>query len=264
MKFGAQLYTLKDYMQNLEDFENTLKRVAEIGYKYVQISGACDFEPEWLKEKLEKYGLECVLTHVKPPMKLFKDPQKCCEEHSVFGCDYIGLGSMPRLWVTDQFTNDDVIDLFIKDFTPVMETLKANGKYLMYHNHGEEFDKLSNGHSMWDDLAARIPADLMGFIVDVYWVQHAGKNPAKEIRNLAGRVPCVHFKDYAFVRGADPKAQFAAVGDGNLDWDEIIKACEESGVKYALVEQDNCFGKDPFECLKRSYDFLISKGLEAK
>ena len=119
MKFGAQLYTLKDYIQNLEDFENTLKRVSEIGYKYVQVSGACDIEPEWIKEKLEKYGLECVLTHVKPPMKLFKDPQKCCEEHSVFGCDYIGLGSMPRLWITDQFTNDDVIDLFIKILLPL-------------------------------------------------------------------------------------------------------------------------------------------------
>ena len=56
MKFGAQLYTVKDYMQNLEDFENTLKRVSEIGYKYVQVSGTCDFEAEWLKEKLEKAG----------------------------------------------------------------------------------------------------------------------------------------------------------------------------------------------------------------
>ena len=264
MKFGAQLYTLKNYTKTLEDFENSLKKVAEIGYKYVQVSGTCDFEPEWLKEKLDKYGLKCVLTHVKPPIKLYNDPQKCCEEHSVFGCNYIGLGSMPRLWVADQLTNDDVIDLFIKDFTPVMETLKANGKYLMYHNHGEEFDKLSNGHTMWDDLASRIPADLMGFIVDVFWVQKAGKNPVKELKNLAGRVPCVHFKDYKYVRGAEEKIQFAPVGEGNLDWDEIIKACEESGVEFALVEQDDCFGRDPFECLKSSFEFMKSKGLEVE
>ena len=70
MKFGAQLYTLKNYTKTLEDFENSLKKVAEIGYKYVQVSGTCDFEPEWLKEKLDKYGLKCVLTHVKPPIKL--------------------------------------------------------------------------------------------------------------------------------------------------------------------------------------------------
>lgn len=264
MKFGAQLYTVRDYAKNLEDFEQTLKKVAEIGYKYVQVSGTCEFEADWLKEKLDKYGLKCVLTHVKPPEKLYNDPQKCCDDHSVFDCKYIGLGSMPRLWLHQQFTNDDVVDLFIKDFTPVMETLKANDKYLMYHNHSEEFDKLSNGHTMWDDLAARIPADLMGFIVDVFWVQNAGKNPAKVIRELAGRVPCVHFKDYKIVRGADPKIQYGPVGEGNLDWDEIIAACEESGVEFALVEQDNCFGRDPFECLKSSFEFLKSKGLEVE
>ena len=90
------------------------------------------------------------------------------------------------------------------------------------------------------------------------------KAPVKEIKKLAGRLPCVHFKDYGVVRGGDPQVQFAPIGDGNLDWDEIIAACKESGVKYALIEQDNSFGADPFECLKRSYDFLISKGLEAK
>ena len=38
----------------------------------------------------------------------------------------------------------------------------------------------------------------------------------------------------------------------------------EAGVKYVLIEQDNCFGKDPFECLKSSFEFLKSKGLEVE
>ena len=86
----------------------------------------------------------------------------------------------------------------------------------------------------------------------------------KEIKKLAGRLPCVHFKDYAIIRGGDPAVQFTSVGNGNLDWDEIIPACEEAGVKYVLIEQDNCFGKDPFECLKSSFEFLKSKGLEVE
>ena len=124
---------------------------------------------------------------------------------------------------------------------------------------------MSNGNFMWDELAKRIPANLMGFTLDTYWIQYGGKNPVKEIKKLAGRLPCVHFKDYAIARGPrDPSIRFAPIGSGNLDWDEIIAACKESGVKYALIEQDNSFGADPFECLKISYDFLISKGLEAK
>ena len=39
---------------------------------------------------------------------------------------------------------------------------------------------------------------------------------------------------------------------------------EEAGVKYVLIEQDDCFGKDPFECLKSSFEFLKSKGLEVE
>jgi sugar phosphate isomerase/epimerase len=262
MKIGAQLYTVKKYAQNLEDFEQTLKRISEIGFRYVQVSGVCEFTPEWLKEKLEKYNLKCVLTHVKPPNALLENPQKTCDDHSVFGCDYIGLGSMPRLWNHDTFTNDDVVDKFIEEYLPVMKTLKANGKYLMYHNHSQEFDRLENGEYIWDALANRIPTDLMGFILDTYWIQYGGKNPAKEIKKLKGRLPCVHFKDYKVVRGGDPYVRFAPVGSGNLDWDEIISACESSDVKYVLIEQDNCFDEDPFECLKSSFEFLKSKGLD--
>ena len=57
MKIGAQFYTIRDYCTNLEDFSESLRKVKEIGYDYVQISGVCSYEPEWLKEQLEKYGV---------------------------------------------------------------------------------------------------------------------------------------------------------------------------------------------------------------
>ncbi len=49
-------------------------------------------------------------------------------------------------------------------------------------------------------------------------------------------------------------------GDGNPDFYEILQACKYAGVEYALVEQDNCFGEDPFVCLERSYKYLKSIG----
>ena len=49
------------------------------------------------------------------------------------------------------------------------------------------------------------------------------------------------------------------IGRGNLNWDDIIDACETSGVKYAFVEQDVC-RRNPFESLKISYDYLKEKG----
>ena len=54
----------------------------------------------------------------------------------------------------------------------------------------------------------------------------------------------------------------AVVGEGNMNFDGIIKASVDNGVEYALVEQDNCYGEDPFDCLKRSYEYLKAQGLE--
>ena len=54
MEIGVQFYTLREHCKNIDDFAETLKKVADIGYKNVQISGVCDYEPEWLAENLKK------------------------------------------------------------------------------------------------------------------------------------------------------------------------------------------------------------------
>ena len=52
MEIGAQLYTVRDFCKTPEDFAETLKKVADIGYRTVQVSGTCAYEPEWLAEQL--------------------------------------------------------------------------------------------------------------------------------------------------------------------------------------------------------------------
>ena len=66
MIIGAQLYTLREFCQTPEAFAQTLNRVAELGYKTVQVSGTCAYEPAWLKEQLRAAGLSCLLTHTPP------------------------------------------------------------------------------------------------------------------------------------------------------------------------------------------------------
>ena len=69
MIIGAQMYTTRESCQTLEGFGETLSRIADIGYKTVQVSGTCPFEGEWLKDQLARTGLKCVLTHT-PPQRL--------------------------------------------------------------------------------------------------------------------------------------------------------------------------------------------------
>lgn len=82
-------------------------------------------------------------------------------------------------------------------------------------------------------------------------------DPAAFLRKLGGRTMAVHFKDLK--ANLDNTTEMAEIGEGNLNWDSIIAACQEAGVKWALVEQDTC-RRNPFESLKISYDYLTGKG----
>ena len=144
-------------------------------------------------------------------------------------------------------------DAFCKEFAPVSAKIAESGKYFMYHNHAGEFQKIG-AKTILEKLAEDFSADRMGFTLDTYWVQVGGADAADYLARLAGRVPCIHLKDYAY------GAKMAVVGEGNINFDRVFAKAETAGTEYMLVEQDNCNGEDPFECLRRSYAFLKARG----
>ena len=91
MKIGAQFFTIREFTKDLESLALSLKKIAEIGYETVQISGTCEFDPQWMAEQLKANGLQCIVTHV-PAAKLIETPAQVAADHEVFGCRNIGLG----------------------------------------------------------------------------------------------------------------------------------------------------------------------------
>lgn len=250
LRIGAQFYTLRESCKTLDDFSLSLKKTADIGYKFIQISGTCAFEAEWLRDELAKNGLACVVTHTAAD-RLINEPKIVAAEHDVFDCKYIGLG-----W--NSFNLDDPGDTpeaFYKKYVGTARAFKDCGKYFMYHNHDQEFKKY-NGKLVLEHLSEMFAPDEMGFIVDTFWVTAGGGDPAQWIEKLSGRVPCIHLKDFAYGK------KMSVIGEGNINFDRVFKTAEGAGTKYMLVEQDDCNGEDPFECLKRSYEYLKSKGFE--
>ena len=248
MKIGAQLYTVREYCKTPDDLSLTLKKISDIGYRYVQVSGTCEYDPAWLDSELKKNDLSCVITHT-PSKKLIEKTADVIAEHKLFGCDYIGLGyyNFDRM--------EEKYDAFVKTYAPVAKIIADGGAYFMYHNHASEFQKL-NGKTILQKLSEDIPSDILGFTLDTYWIQVGGADPAHVIETMSGRAPCIHLKDCAYGQ------KMAVVGEGNINFDRVFKKAEEAGVRYMLVEQDDCGGEDPFECLARSYGYLISRGFE--
>ena len=248
MEIGVQFYTIREFCKDLEGFALSLKRVADIGYRYVQISGTCPFEPQWLKQELDKNGLKCVLTHT-APAKLTENAAQVAKDHTVFGCDHVGLG----LHRFNEEKPEDSFDYFFDTYTPVIKTLRENGKLFMYHNHAREFQK-RDGKLILEHIAERFSPEELGVTLDTYWVQVGGGDPAQWLERLSGRVPIIHLKDYSY------GPTMSVVGEGNLNFDRIFEKAEAAGTNYMLVEQDNCNGEDPFDCLERSYRYLRSCG----
>ena len=248
MDIGAQLFTLREFCKTTDDFAETLKKVADIGYRYVQVSGTCAYEPAWLREQLEKNGLSYVLTHT-PPADLTSEPQAVAARHDVFGCEYVGLGS----WDFGMDEVEESLERFVQTYRPVARVLRENGKLFMYHNHDREFKKV-NGTPLLQLIADRFPKEELGITLDTYWVQVGGGDPAAWLEKFSGRVPCIHLKDCAFGQ------KMAVLGEGNINFDRIFEKAQAAGTRYMLVEQDNCNGEDPFDCLKRSYAFLKANG----
>ena len=249
MEIGAQLFTVREHCQSLETFSETLKKIADIGYRNVQISGTCAYEPIWLKEQLEQNGLRCVLTHT-PDGRLINDPVGTARDHDLLECKYVGLG-----WYN--FGGEDlqgIFDKFVDTYRPVAQALKEAGKYFMYHNHGSEFRHL-NGEPVLQQICRTIPAENMGITLDTYWVQVGGGDPAQWLEKLAHRVPCIHLKDCAY------EQKMAVLGEGNINFDRIFEKAEAAGTQYMLVEQDKCYEEDPFDCLRRSFEYLKACGM---
>lgn len=249
MRQGAQLYTVREFCQTPEGLEESFKRVADIGYEYVQLSGTCAYDGIWMRDLLKKYGLKCTLTHY-APAEMLEDPVAVAKKHQQFGCRHVGLGSFKNI------AQD--YDAFKTQYTPVMEALRREGKLFMYHNHGAEFEKLPNGKPVIYDMRDSFSADLMGFTLDTYWIQYGGMVPDRVIRDFKGRVSCVHFKDMGI---SGKEHIMLPVGQGTIDFERALSACEDAGTEYIYIEQDRCNGLDPFDCLKMSYDYLRSLGL---
>ena len=97
------------------------------------------------------------------------------------------------------------------------------------------------------------------------------------VKKYAGRIRLLHLKDYrisevklpegkfdpkTFMQSFTSNVQFAEVGEGSLPVKECIEAGLAGGSEYFLIEQDDTYGRDPFESLKISRDNLIALGYE--
>lgn len=246
---AAQLYTLREFTKTPEDIAATLRKVREIGYEAVQLSGLGPIETPRLKEILDQNGLTVCATHTGWD-RLQRDLDGVIAEHRALGCRHIAIGGMPG-----EYRHADGYPRFAKEASTVAQALSGAGFTFSYHNHDFELERF-DGKTGLDILIDQSHSSL-GFEIDTYWIQHGGGDPAQWIRKVTGRIPLVHLKDMTFKNG---QVRMAEVGEGNLNWPAILDACRAAGVEWYIIEQDYC-DRDPFESLAISLRNVKAMGL---
>ncbi|WP_026565914.1 sugar phosphate isomerase/epimerase family protein [Bacillus sp. UNC41MFS5] len=277
-KIGVQMMMLKGKVEELGAYE-TMKKVSELGYHAVEVSqipmtaenvaelrsASIDFD---IKIVALSAALEPMLPGA-PGETLTNDFEKIVNDCKTLDCNFLRIGMLP---LTCMGHKDRIMD-FIEKAEAMAHRLAEHGIELYYHTHHLEFQKY-DGEYLLDIIKNNTTK--LGFELDVHWIQRAGVNPVEFVKQYAGRISLIHLKDYRigqmdlsevdfsdlskFMQVFTNTIEFAELGEGNLDIKAITEAGLESGAQYFLVEQDDTYGRDPFDCLEISAKHLRKLG----
>lgn len=126
---------------------------------------------------------------------------------------------------------------YIDKVNTLAEKLSQHGMKFSYHHHSHEFAKIPGGDRIIDYMVDGFDKKNVSFVLDTYWLNHAGVDVCQWIEKLAGRVDILHLKDCAITLGAND-GHITMCGDGNINFASVIKTAEATGVKHLCVEQD--------------------------
>jgi len=243
---ALQMYTVRDVAE--KDWAGTLKQVADIGYTALEFAGTWGVSASDLRKAIDDLGMRAVSMHV--GYGDLTDPAKLDE--AIAYAKTIGAANFAFSGNND---SADAWRAWGEGLAKAGEQAKKDGMTVSFHNHSAEFAEF-DGKPGLEIMYETAGADLLKCQVDVYWVQHAGHDPAEFIRNHPGRCPTIHAKDM------EPGEErfFAEVGEGILDWPSIFDACETvGGTEWYIVEQDAC-RRPSMESAKLSFENLKKWG----
>jgi sugar phosphate isomerase/epimerase len=247
---ALQLYTVRDLTRT--DFAGTVKQVAAIGYRYVELAGFGNLKTAAeVRDALGEAGLKLAAAHAGIE-QLEKELDKVLDEQEILGYRTIVCPYMPEPRRKDAAGWRKCA----ADLSRIGQQCRRRGFELAYHNHSFEF-QVFDGVSGLDLLWQHSDPQFVRAELDVYWVAHGGGDPVSYIEKLGSRILLLHLKDMA----AGPERRFAEVGAGILDFKAILAAAERQGIRWGVVEQDNCYGTPPLEAARKSLENLQRLGV---
>lgn len=242
---ALQLYSVREALA--EDFEGTIRKVADMGYKGVEPYGGLPSDLNDAAALFKELELEVPNSHVGFPDDANKDAVLKLAE--AFGLSRVAVAFLP----SDLFETIDSIKGVCAQLNQANEFAKSNNLTLGYHNHWWEFKEI-DGQATLDIILSELDDDIF-LEVDTYWVQVGGLDIIPMLNAVGGRAPLLHLKDGSL----NKDDSMLAVGSGKMPVAEIVSSTADTA-EWHIVELDRC-ETDMLEAVQKSYDYLTSNGL---
>jgi len=251
---GLQLWSLRE--QTKTDVPAALDWAKAQGFTEVETAGTGKYTAEEYSKLLKDRGLKAVSAHIG-----YDDLKKDLPA-AIKTAKTLGVKSVMSAWIPHQgpFTAAMAREA-AANFNKWGEALKAEGITYGYHPHGFEFVSFpeEGGKSPFDILIAETKPEFVSFEMDVFWVFHAGQDPAALLRKHSTRWSLLHVKDIrkgavtGLSTGGAAPIDNVAVGTGQINWPEVLKAAQEIGVKHYFIEDET---PTPLVCIPDSLKYL--------
>jgi len=261
---GLQLYTIRDAMK--ADAPGSLKKVSDCGYKYIELADYSNgkfygYAPEEFKKMVNGLGMEILSSHtqVEGAGVTLDNARKMAEDHARIGVKYC-----LQPWIVEEMrTSIASYQKMAANWNKIGAIMKDYGIQFGYHNHNFEFATLEGKVPYFDVMLAELDKNLVTMELDLFWATKAGQNPVEIFKKYPGRFQLFHMKDmytheapfYTTVGVKD----FAPVGEGVINFREILAAKDIAGLKYMVVEQDQSRDNDVFGDIRKSINNLTTK-----
>lgn len=259
-RIGLQLYTVRELVK--QDFEGTIAKVAQIGYKEVEFAGYFGHSPQEVRAVLQKNGLAGPSAHVD-----YKIVEQQWQE-TLDSAHTIGHSFVICPWIEEsQRKTPDGWKRAAELFNRAGDAAQKAGIQFGYHNHAFEFEPSEAlGNKLpYDFLLAETDPKLVKMEMDLCWIHVGSEDPLKYFDRYPGRFPLVHVKDwtqkapdggdYGGATGSHARhGHMADVGQGEIDWKRIFAQSGKAGIEHYFVENDQ--PKSPYDDLRISYEYL--------
>ncbi len=246
LPIGCQTYPVGKLIA--ADFPGTMKQLAEIGYKTIELCSPPGYEKSGfaplvkmtakeVRQVIQGAGLHCESCHYG-----FRELKESLPERIAYAKE-LGLKQMvlSSFGLPQQATMSDWARA-AGEMNKIAEQIRKAGMQAGFHNHHGEFAKI-DGALIYDKLMSEFDAKLvkMQFQVAVISI---GYEAAAYMEKYPGRFISMHLADWS---AAEKKT--AAVGAGVVDWKKLFQAAKKGGVKNYFVEVN-------LELMKASYPYL--------